>query len=177
VFALDGHSRAAQPTATVVASTAWEPVQYGGKGQPGTLIVSDLPLQGDSKQRSLQVNYAIRLVLDEGSGWGGRRQSRLAGLRRLRAVASSWSAGSKGRSTLRALREPVRGRPGGDRQRPRPQRRDRSGPLNLDPHGITGSFDILPSGNPITVAVTKKTFASFQVVEPSPALVKAARHG
>ena len=48
-------------------------------------------------------------------------------------------------------------------------------------NGITGSFDILPSGDPsigpITVSVAKKTFVPFQVVEPGPALVKAARHG
>jgi branched-chain amino acid transport system substrate-binding protein len=68
VLALSGHSRAAQPTATAVASTACGSVQYGGKGQPEALIASDLPLQGDSKQRSLQMNDAIRLVL-EGSGW------------------------------------------------------------------------------------------------------------
>jgi branched-chain amino acid transport system substrate-binding protein len=68
VFALSGHSRAAQPIATAVASTACGSVQYGGKGQPEALIVSDLPLQGDSKQRSLQMNDAIRLVL-EGGNW------------------------------------------------------------------------------------------------------------
>jgi branched-chain amino acid transport system substrate-binding protein len=68
VFALDGHSRAAQPAATAVASPACGAVEYGGKGQPEALIVSDLPLKGDSKQRSLQMNDAIRLVL-EGAGW------------------------------------------------------------------------------------------------------------
>jgi hypothetical protein len=48
-------------------------------------------------------------------------------------------------------------------------------------NGITGSFDILPSGDPsigpITVSVAKKTFVPLQVVEPGPSLVKAARHG
>jgi len=68
VFALSGPSRAAQPTAAPVASAACGSVQYGGKGQPEALIVSDLPLQGDSKQRSLQMNDAIRLVL-EGANW------------------------------------------------------------------------------------------------------------
>ncbi len=49
-------------------------VQYGGPGSAQALIVSDLPLQGDSRQRSLQMNTAIRLVL-EGSNWqaGGRK--------------------------------------------------------------------------------------------------------
>lgn len=66
---LIGHSRAAAPgAATAVASPACGPVQYGGKGQPEALVVSDLPLQGDSMQRSLQMNDAIRLVL-EGANW------------------------------------------------------------------------------------------------------------
>ena len=50
------------------------PVQYGGsRRRPQALIVSDLPLQGDSRQRSLQMNDAIQLVL-EGANWkaGGR---------------------------------------------------------------------------------------------------------
>ena len=48
-------------------------------------------------------------------------------------------------------------------------------------NGITGSFEILPSGDPsvgpITVSVAKKTFVPFQVIEPGAALVKAARQG
>jgi branched-chain amino acid transport system substrate-binding protein len=48
-------------------------------------------------------------------------------------------------------------------------------------NGITGSFDILPSGDPsvgpITISVAKKIFTPFQVIEPSAALVKAARQG
>jgi branched-chain amino acid transport system substrate-binding protein len=68
VFALGGHSRAASPAVTAVASPACGPIQYGGKGQPEALIVSDLPLQGDSKQRSLQMNDAIQFVL-AGTGW------------------------------------------------------------------------------------------------------------
>lgn len=68
IFALGDHSRAASPNATAVASPACGQIQYGGKGQPEALIVSDLPLQGDSQQRSLQMNDAIRLVL-EGANW------------------------------------------------------------------------------------------------------------
>jgi ABC-type branched-subunit amino acid transport system substrate-binding protein len=48
-------------------------------------------------------------------------------------------------------------------------------------NGITGSFDILPSGDPsigpITVSVARKTFAPVREVEPGPGLVKAARRG
>jgi branched-chain amino acid transport system substrate-binding protein len=73
VFLLAGQSRAADAGVTPVASSACGPVQYGGAGTAQALIASDLPLQGDSRQRSLQMNDAIRLVL-EGAGWraGGR---------------------------------------------------------------------------------------------------------
>jgi branched-chain amino acid transport system substrate-binding protein len=65
---LGGHSRAATGSVTPVGSSACGALQYRGKGDPEALVVSDLPLQGDSKQRSLQMNDAIRLVL-EGSNW------------------------------------------------------------------------------------------------------------
>lgn len=68
-----GASLAADAGVTAIESPACGAVQYGGSGSAQALIVSDLPLQGDSRQRSLQMNDAIRLVL-EGSGWraGGR---------------------------------------------------------------------------------------------------------
>jgi branched-chain amino acid transport system substrate-binding protein len=68
LLALGGHSRAASGAVTAVASPACGALQYGGNGQPEALVVSDLPLQGDSEQRSLQMNDAIRLVL-EGANW------------------------------------------------------------------------------------------------------------
>jgi branched-chain amino acid transport system substrate-binding protein len=43
-------------------------VQYGGEGTPKALIVSDLPMRGDSAERSRQQVEAIRLVL-ENNGW------------------------------------------------------------------------------------------------------------
>src|SRR6201996_6906052 len=58
----------AAPAAMPVATAACGPVQYEGTGTPAALIVSDLPLRGDSKERSTQMNDAIRLVL-EGAGW------------------------------------------------------------------------------------------------------------
>ncbi|HEX3609478.1 MAG TPA: branched-chain amino acid ABC transporter substrate-binding protein [Solirubrobacterales bacterium] len=61
-------SQAAGPSVTPVASPSCGAVQYGGTGTAQALIVSDLPLQGDSRERSLQMNDAIRLVL-EGAGW------------------------------------------------------------------------------------------------------------
>jgi branched-chain amino acid transport system substrate-binding protein len=43
-------------------------VEYGGDGDPSALIVSDLPLQGDSKGRSDQMNDAIIQALED-EGW------------------------------------------------------------------------------------------------------------
>jgi branched-chain amino acid transport system substrate-binding protein len=63
-----GAATGADGGATAVALKACGPVQYGGAGAPAELIVSDLPLRGDSKERSTQMNDAIRLVL-EGAGW------------------------------------------------------------------------------------------------------------
>jgi branched-chain amino acid transport system substrate-binding protein len=68
VLAFGGSSGAATQAATAVGTSACGPLQYGGKGDPEALIVSDLPLQGDSRQRSLQMNDAIRLVL-EAANW------------------------------------------------------------------------------------------------------------
>jgi branched-chain amino acid transport system substrate-binding protein len=61
-------SQAAGPAITPVSSPSCGTVQYGGSGTAEALIVSDLPLQGDSRERSLQMNDAIRLVL-EGASW------------------------------------------------------------------------------------------------------------
>jgi branched-chain amino acid transport system substrate-binding protein len=69
-----GNAGAAGTTGvTAVDSPACGAVQYGGSGEAQALIVSDLPLQGDSSRRSVQMNDAIRLVL-EGADWraGGR---------------------------------------------------------------------------------------------------------
>jgi branched-chain amino acid transport system substrate-binding protein len=73
VFGLSARSDAAATAVTGISSPACGAVQYGGSGAAQALIVSDLPLQGDSKQRSAQMNDAIRLVL-EGAKWqaGGR---------------------------------------------------------------------------------------------------------
>ena len=59
---------------TPVGSPACGPIEYGGAGDAQALIVSDLPLQGDSRRRSLQMNDAITLVL-EAADWkaGGTR--------------------------------------------------------------------------------------------------------
>jgi branched-chain amino acid transport system substrate-binding protein len=43
-------------------------VEYGGEGDPSALIASDLPMQGDSAERSEQMVDAIRQQLDD-AGW------------------------------------------------------------------------------------------------------------
>jgi branched-chain amino acid transport system substrate-binding protein len=73
-FGISTLSRADGTTATAVESSACGAMQYGGSGSPEALIVSDLPLQGDSRQRSVQMNDAIRIVLED-ANWqaGGQR--------------------------------------------------------------------------------------------------------
>ena len=51
-----------------VAAAGRAHVQYGGSGSPDAVIVSDLPLRGDSAQRSSQQVDAIKLALDQ-AGW------------------------------------------------------------------------------------------------------------
>ena len=66
--------QAAQTGVTPVASLTCGPVQHEGSAPAQALIVSDLPLRGQSSERSRQMNDAIRLVLRR-AGWraGGRR--------------------------------------------------------------------------------------------------------
>jgi branched-chain amino acid transport system substrate-binding protein len=44
------------------------PLEYEGEGEAQALLVSDLPLQGGSRTQTLQMNEAIRYVLDQ-SNW------------------------------------------------------------------------------------------------------------
>ncbi|MSO42464.1 MAG: hypothetical protein EXQ70_11335 [Solirubrobacterales bacterium] len=43
-------------------------LEYGGDGDPQALIVTDLPMQGDSKERSEQQVEAVKLALEQ-AGW------------------------------------------------------------------------------------------------------------
>jgi branched-chain amino acid transport system substrate-binding protein len=49
-------------------SSSCQDVEYGGQGNPTALIATDLPMQGDSAERSKQQVEAVRLVLDR-EGW------------------------------------------------------------------------------------------------------------
>ena len=72
--ALPGCGGGGGSTTTTTAGIAGVPthtcgkVEYGGEGGADRLIVSDLPLQGDSAERSSQQEQAIRLILDQ-RGW------------------------------------------------------------------------------------------------------------
>lgn len=57
-------------------ASACEEVEYGGEGEPNALIASDLPMQGDSTERSTQMVDAIRQVLDNQNWQAG--QTRIA---------------------------------------------------------------------------------------------------
>jgi len=73
IFVGATQSRAADAGIAPVDSPACGAVQYGGSGAAQALIVSDLPLQGDSRRRSLQMNDAIQLVLEKASWRAGSR--------------------------------------------------------------------------------------------------------
>lgn len=55
-------------TITALPSSSCGEVEYGGEGDPNVLIASDLPLQGASRTQTVQMNDAIRLLLDQ-AGW------------------------------------------------------------------------------------------------------------
>ncbi|HEV2951827.1 MAG TPA: hypothetical protein VGZ51_06980, partial [Actinomycetota bacterium] len=40
-------------------------LEYGGEGSPDVIVASDLPLQGSSRTQTVQMNKAIRAVLDQ----------------------------------------------------------------------------------------------------------------
>ena len=63
-----GSSTTTAPGIAGVPTDTCGKVEYGGKGRADGLIVSDLPLQGDSAERSSQQEQAIRLILSQ-RGW------------------------------------------------------------------------------------------------------------
>jgi branched-chain amino acid transport system substrate-binding protein len=67
-----GDTGAAAPSDTgaveELPASSCGPLEYEGEGEPNALLVSDLPLQGGSRTQTLQMNEAIRYVLDQ-AGW------------------------------------------------------------------------------------------------------------
>jgi len=66
----DSDSSSSTQLAGVNADTCGD-IIYDGEGDPEALIVSDLPLQGDSEDRSKQMNDAIEQVLDDSEWMAG----------------------------------------------------------------------------------------------------------
>ena len=66
----EGSGEAAAPSGPVapLPSSLCGELEYGGEGEPQLLIVSDLPLQGASRTQTVQMNDAIRFVLQQ-RGW------------------------------------------------------------------------------------------------------------
>jgi branched-chain amino acid transport system substrate-binding protein len=50
---------------TELPASSCGPIEYEGEGEAQALIVSDLPLQGGSRTQTLQMNEAIRYMLDQ----------------------------------------------------------------------------------------------------------------
>jgi branched-chain amino acid transport system substrate-binding protein len=70
-----GDTGAAAPSGTgdveELPASSCGPLEYGGEGEPNALLASDLPLQGGSRTQTLQMNEAIRFVLDEANWKAG----------------------------------------------------------------------------------------------------------
>ncbi len=56
------------PPVTALPSASCTDIEYEGEGDPQALIATDLPLQGSSRTQTLQINRAVRQVLQE-AGW------------------------------------------------------------------------------------------------------------
>ena len=63
-----GSSSTSSASIESVGAAGCSDPEYGGEGTPDGLIVSDLPMQGDSAERSQQQVDAIRIVLEK-NGW------------------------------------------------------------------------------------------------------------
>jgi len=59
-----GGDSATSGDVTALPASACTPVEFKGSGDPDTLIVSDLPMQGSSRTQTVQMVQAIRYVLD-----------------------------------------------------------------------------------------------------------------
>ena len=72
----DGGTTATTAAAGVEAlpSSSCDPVKYEGEGEPDALIASDLPMQGDSKERSEQMVTAVELVLEQNDWQAGEHR-------------------------------------------------------------------------------------------------------
>jgi branched-chain amino acid transport system substrate-binding protein len=68
-------------------------VEYGGEGDPDVLIASDLPLQGGDRVQTLQMQDAIRFVLEQREWKAGDLNIAYQGCDDSTAQAGSWDSG------------------------------------------------------------------------------------
>lgn len=74
-------------------SSSCSEIEYGGEGDPDVLIASDLPLQGGDRVQTLQMQDAIRYVLEQ-AGWkAGDLNVAYQGCDDSTAQAAAWDSG------------------------------------------------------------------------------------
>ena len=61
----DGDEGAAGGEVTALPASSCSPIEYKGEGDPEVLIATDFPMQGGSRQQTLQIVGATRLLLDQ----------------------------------------------------------------------------------------------------------------
>lgn len=72
-------------------SSSCEPIEYDGEGEPDVLIASDLPMQGDSKERSDQQVEAIKLALERRDWRAGDKRVAFQACDDSTAKAGEWT--------------------------------------------------------------------------------------
>jgi branched-chain amino acid transport system substrate-binding protein len=78
---------------TALPASSCSDVEYGGEGDPDVLIASDLPLQGGDRVQTLQMQDAIRFVLEQREWKAGDLNVAYQGCDDSTAQAGSWDSG------------------------------------------------------------------------------------
>jgi branched-chain amino acid transport system substrate-binding protein len=78
---------------TALPASSCSDVEYGGEGEPDVLIASDLPLQGGDRVQTLQMQDAIRFVLEQREWKAGDLNVAYQGCDDSTAQAAAWDSG------------------------------------------------------------------------------------
>ena len=78
---------------TALPASSCSDVEYGGEGDPDVLIASDLPLQGGDRVQTLQMQDAIRFVLEQRDWKAGDLNIAYQGCDDSTAQAAAWDSG------------------------------------------------------------------------------------
>ena len=78
---------------TALPASSCSDVEYGGEGDPDVLIASDLPLQGGDRVQTLQMQDAIRFVLEQREWKAGDLNVAYQGCDDSTAQAAAWDSG------------------------------------------------------------------------------------